>query len=185
MPNKLSELRNLYFSQSQYSANQSEKTYDSLLQWPANGYFDRMKSDTDLLEKALSPFDDDKIDNLSEQVFGHELKQQYVNLKHSANLLYERSKLHNQHIHDIKSSHVKIQEKLFITTINNFPDGAKRISNLESQLLQLEQQTREEELAFWKDTVELRQGLFETAADYRGTKHRYSIFADVEDQYGR
>ena len=59
------------------------------------------------------------------------------------------------------------------------------MTNLQSQLLQLEQQRREEELAFWKDTVELRKELFESATDYRNTRHRYSIFSQVEEKYDR
>jgi len=52
-------------------------------------------------------------------------------------------------------------------------------------LLQLEQSRRDEELAFWKDTVELREKLFENSVDYRAAKHRESIFSDVETDYGR
>lgn len=186
MPNKTYELRNLYFQQSQYSANKQDDKHDypALLQWPANGYFDRIKPDADLLQQALSPFDKYSMDNLSEQVFGNALKQQHVNLKHSANLFYERCKLHKQHIQDIDDRHIKVQERLFGVEINNFPDRNKQLRTLEGQLMQLEHQRREEELTFWKDTVELRKQLFETAGDYRADKHRYSLFADVEEKYG-
>ena len=81
---------------------------------------------------------------------------------------------------DIDHRHLQIQEQLFGVKINNSPDKARRQSNLESQLLQLEQQRRDEELAFWKDTVELRQGVFESAAAFKDAKHRYSVFSGVE-----
>ena len=92
--------------------------------------------------------------------------------------------MHKQHIQDIDHTHLKVQENLFGVKINNFPDKARRLSNLEGQLLQLESQRRDEELAFWKDTVELREKLFESASDYKAISNRYSIFSDVEAKHG-
>ena len=186
MPNKTYELRNLYFQQSQYSANQDDQQdhCPPLLQWPAKGYFDTLKVDADLLQKALSPFADYKLGSLSEQVFGNELKGQKINLQHTANLFYERCQLNKKHIEDIDDRHIKIQERLFGVEINNFPDRQKQLRTLEGQLMQLEHQRRQEELAFWKDTVDLRQQLFETATDYRNNQHRYNIFSGVENHYG-
>ena len=184
MPNKTYELRNLYFQQSHYPAKQAEPDYPLFLQWPSNGYFERFKPDADLLQKALSPVKRSAY-TIADQVFGNQKQQEYTSLRHSTNLLHERAELHEQHIHDIDHRHLQIQEKLFGVNINNFPDRARRQSNLEGQLLQLEGQRRDEELAFWKDTVELRQGLFESAAAYKDAKHRYWVFSDVEAQYDR
>ena len=78
-----------------------------------------------------------------------------------------------------------MQEKLFGAKINSAADKGKRLSSLEGLLLQLESQRRDEELAFWKDTVELREKLFEGAVTYKDANHRYSVFADVEAEYGR
>ena len=61
MPNKTYELRKLYFEQSQYSAKQAKPDYPPLLQWPANGYFEKFKLDAGLLQKAISP--SEKSDN--------------------------------------------------------------------------------------------------------------------------
>jgi len=186
MPNKTYELRNLYFQQSPGSAKQEEKKYDQppLLQWPANGYFDKLKPDAQLLQKVLIPIVEYSTGKLSEQVFGDQLKQQHVNLEHMANLFYERCKLHKRHIDDINDRHIKVQGRLFGVEINNFPDRSKQLNTLEGQLMQLEQQRREEELAFWKDTVELREKLFENAGEYKAARHRYQIFSDVEAEYG-
>ena len=180
------ELQNVYSQHSQHCANQNDQQYHSqpLLQWPANGYFNTLKVDADLLQKALSPFVDYKPGSLSEQVFGNEIKGQRINLQHAANLFHERCQLNKKHIADIDHRDLQVQEKLYGVWINNFPDRSKRLGNLESQLLQLEQQRREEELSFWKDTVELRQQLFETATDYRNNQHRYNIFSGVEKHYG-
>ncbi|MHC4187760.1 MAG: hypothetical protein ACYSRQ_06160 [Planctomycetota bacterium] len=185
MPNKTYDLRNLYFQQSQYSAERAEPQYPPLLQWPKNGYFEKLRPDADLLQKALSPLEKLAVDSIADQVFGNQKQSEYLGLKHLANLFYERCKLHKQHIKDIDHSHIKIQEDLFGVKINNIPENARRLSNLEGQLLQLEQQRRDEELAFWKDTVELRGKLFEGAATYKDANHRYSVFSDVEEKYDR
>ena len=185
MPNKTYELRNLYFQQSQYSAKPTQPDYPSLLQWPANGYFDKFKLDADLLQKALSPSTKSTTDSIADQVFGNQKQSEYLGLRHLANLFYERAQLHKQHIKEIDRTHIKVQEKLFGVKINSSPDKARRLSNLEGLLLQLESQRRDEELAFWKDTVDLREKLFEGATTYKDASHRYSIFSDVEEKYGR
>jgi hypothetical protein len=175
-------MRNLYFQQSQYSVEPVESDKPLFLQWPSNGYFERLQPDADLLQKALNPETEHKDKTVSEQIFGNEIKQQYISLKHMANLFYERCKLNKQHIQDIDHRHLEIQGKKFGAELNL---DAKRLSNLEGQLLQLEQSRRDEELAFWKDTVELREKLFENSVDYRAAKHRESIFSDVEADYGK
>ena len=185
MPNKTSEMRNLYFQQSQYSVESVEPDIPLFLQRPSNGYFEKLKPDADLLQRALNPETDSKNKTVSEQIFGNEIKQQYISLKHAANLFYERCKLNKQHIQDIDHRHLDIQEKKFGAEINHTPENSKRLISLEGQLLQLEQARRDEELAFWKDTVELREKLFENSVDYRAAKHRESIFSDVEADYGK
>jgi hypothetical protein len=188
MYNRIDELKELYSQHSQYSANPTvpnERPYDSLLQWPSNGYFEQLKPDAALLKEALTLYTDPQTSTVADQVFGTQKRQEYIGIKHLANLFYERSKLHKQHVQDIDHRNSQIQEKLFCVKINNLPERARRLSNLEGQLLQLENQKREEELAFWKDTVELRQQLFEGAAAYKAAKHRYSVFSQVEGKYGR
>ena len=185
MPNKTYELRKLYFEQSQYSAKQVEPDYQPLLQWPEKGYFEKFKLDSELLQKTISPLTKSATDSIADLVFGNQKQTEYLGLKHLANLFYERCKLHKQHIKEIDSTHITVQEKLFGVKINNFPDKARRLSSLEGLLMQLESQRRDEELKFWADTVELREKLFEGASTYKDAKHRYSVFADVEADYGR
>ena len=186
MPNKTYELKNIYFQPSCYSTSKEEKEpdYPSLLAWPTNGYFSRLNTDRDLLREALSPRRESASDNLSERVFGSELKNQYIDLKHVVNLLQERIELHRKHLQEIDERHIKVQENLFGVEINRFPDRNKQRRTLEGQLIQLEGQRREEEIDFWKDTVELRKQLFEASSNYRDTKHRYSVFSQVEETYG-
>jgi hypothetical protein len=184
MPNKTYELRNLYFQQRQYSQIDNYQ-YPSILQWPDKGYFERFQPDAKLLQEALLPLKKSPIYNVADQIFGNQKHLEYLSLKHLSNLFYERCRLHKQHVQDIDHRHIEIQEKKFGVEINRTPENAKRLSNLEGQLLQLEQQRRDEELAFWKDTAELREKLFEKAALYRVAKQRYSVFSDVEARYDR
>ena len=184
MPNRTYELRNLYFQQSRYSAKQEKPDYPPFIQWPSSNYLEKFKPDAYLLQKALAPVEK-STDSLADQVFGNQKRQQYSNLKHLGNLLEERSRIYREHVRDIDERHLEIQGKLFGVQINFYPDRARRLSNLEGQLLQLEQQRRDEELAFWKDSVELRQGLLESTNFYKDAKHRYSVFSNVEAQYGR
>ncbi|MFC1675804.1 hypothetical protein ACFL3G_01925 [Planctomycetota bacterium] len=184
-PNKTYELRKLYFEQSKYSAKPIKPEYPLLLQWPEKGYFKKLKPDVDLLQRALKPDKNIEEKSISEQIFGNEIKQQSIDLHHIANLFYERCRLHKNHISEIDRRHIEAQEKLFGVQINNASDKGKRLSTLEGQLSQLDQQRREEELAFWKDTVELRGTLFENSGDYRAAKQREFIFSDVEAGYGR
>ena len=185
MPNKTYEMRNLYFQQSQYSVKEAKPEYPLLLRWPENEYLNQFKPDAKLLQKTLSPLEKSLSYNIADQIFGNQKQLEYLSLKHLANLFYERCRLHNQHIKDIDHRHLEIQEKKFGAEINPTPENFKRLTNLEGQLLQLEQSRRDEELAFWKDTVELREKLFENSVDYRAAKHRESIFSDVEADYGR
>jgi len=86
------EQKDLYLPQSPYAAHIDTDKYEHspLLQWPANGYFERLKPDAELLQSALLPRYHLKKTTLSEQVFGNELKNQQLDLKHAANLFGER-----------------------------------------------------------------------------------------------
>lgn len=186
MPNRTYELRTLYFQQSQYNTQPSEShSYPSLLQWPNSRYFSQLQPDAELLQETLSIPDPSQENSLSEQVFGRELRQQNFGLQHLSHLFYERCRLHQKHIQEIQDRHLKVQERLFGVEINQFPDRNKQLRTLEGQLMQLEQQKREEELAFWKDTMEVREKMFESTALYQGTRQRFSLFSEVEAQYGR
>jgi hypothetical protein len=184
MPNKTYEIRQLYIQQSQYQVEPVEPPQPPLLQWPDSGYFEKLRPDAELLQRCLTQEIEAGKGSVADEVFGSQKLQYYTGMKHLVNLLSERSTLHRQHLYDIDHRHLQIQEELFGVRINFNPDRAKRLTALEGQLLQLEQQRREEELAFWKDTVELREKLFEAAGAYKTSRHRYSIFSAVEGKHG-
>ena len=180
------QVRESYFYRSPYSdSTPARRPYDSLLQWPRNGYFDRFKPDAALLQEALSSYGGPQESTVAEQVFGSQARQQRISLKHLANILYERALLHKTHVKDIDRRLMEFQEKLSIIKMHFPIDGGRTQQNLEKTIIDLETQRREEELGFWKDSTEVRQQLFENAATYSATRHRQGVLCGVEGEYGR
>jgi len=158
--------------------------YDSLLQWPRNGYFEALKPDVILLKEALASYSGPQGSTLAEQIFGGQARQQRINLRHLANILYERALLHKGHVKDIDRRLMDFQERLSIVKMHFPVDGGRTQQNLEKLIVDLEKQRHEEELGFWKDSTEVRQQLFENAATYSATRHRKDLLCDVEGEDG-
>jgi hypothetical protein len=183
IPNKTYELQNLYFQNSRYSAEQTPaSSYDSILQWPATGYFDRLKPDFALLKEALASYPNIETFTVAEQVFGNQARQQKISLKHLVNILYERAVLHRSHLKDIDRRLMDCQERLSIVKMHFPVDGGRSQQNLEKLIIDLEKQRHDEELNFWKDTTEVREKLFEQANVYGATKRRKDMLYGVEEQ---
>ena len=183
MYNGPAELRELYFQHSPYSANptiSNERPYDSLLQWPSNGYFNKFKSDAALLTKALSAYSSPGTSTVAEQVFGNQAREQKIGLKHLANILYERALLHKSHLREIERRLMDCNRKLSILKMHFPVDAGRTQQNLERLVVQLEQERRTEEVNFWKDTTEIRQRLFEDAGAYSATKRRKQQLSGLE-----
>lgn len=183
--NRTAELRELYFQQSRYSPTYIEesgkpyKPYGSLFQWPSNGYFD-FRNDANLLNQLLQPYPAPGSNSVAEQVFGYQGRQQKLSLKHLANILYERALLHKSHLKEINRSLMHSHEKLSLLKMHFPVDAGRSQQNLERLVLQLQQQRRDEELAFWKDSSEIRQKVFEQASEYSATTHRKNMLYGLE-----
>lgn len=184
IPNKTYELKNLYFQNSRYAAEPTPaSSYDSLLPWPATGYFDRLKPDAALLKEALTSYPSRGIPTVADQVFGNQTRQQKIGLKHLVNILYERAVLHRSHLKDIDRRLMECQERLSILKMHFPVDGGRSQQNLEKLIIDLEKQRHDEELNFWKDTTEVREKLFEQANVYSATKRREDMLYGVEDKH--
>jgi len=175
----IAELQDTYVGPGDYTVNPAVVNSPSPYGYLEVPRGQGLRQDTYLLEQMLraptgSP------DHLAEQVFKSQKQQESIVFQHLANLLQERHQLYRQHLQDIDHRHGQIQQELFCVRINKASDSAKRLSNLESQLLQLEGNRREEALAFWKDAAELRDKLFERATSYRAARDRYDILTGVE-----
>jgi hypothetical protein len=170
---------------SPYSDTKPEhQPYDSLLQWPRNGYFDRFRPDVILLQEALASYSGLEASTVAEQVFGNQARQQRISLRHFVNILYERSFLYKAHVKDIDRRLMEFQEKLSIIKMHFPLDGGRTQQTLEKLIIDLEKQRHDEELGFWKDSTEVRQQLFEDAATYSATRHRKDLLCGVEGEYG-
>ena len=179
--NNTTRLQELYFQNSRYSGSKLENLfYDSLLQWPRNGYFERLKPDAALLKEALTSYATPATSTVAEQVFGNQARQEKIGLKHLANILYERAVLHRNHLKDIDRRLMESQEKLSIIKMHFPVDGGRSQQNLERLVIELEKQRHDEEINFWKDSTEIRQKLFEDALAYSATKRRKDMLYGVE-----
>ena len=184
--NTIPQIRESYFYRSPYCDSRlKHRPYDSLLQWPRNGYFDRFKPDVVLLQEALASYSGPQASTVAEQVFGNQARQQRISLRHFANILYERALLHRSHVKDIDRRLMEFQEKLSIIKMHFPLDGGRTQQTLEKLIIDLETQRHDEELGFWKDSTEVRQQLFENAATYSATRHRQGVLCGVEGEYGR
>jgi len=183
--NTPARVRESYFSCSPYCDNRPEhQPYDSLLQWLRNGYFDQLRPDALLLHEALTSYSDPQASTVAEQVFGNQARQQRIGLRHAANVLYERALLHKIHVKDIDRRLMEFQERLSIVKMHFPLDGGRTQQTLEKLIIELEKQRHDEELGFWKDSMEIRQKLFDDAATYSATKHRKDVLCGVEGHYG-
>ena len=187
MPNKTYELRNLYFQQNQDRLDSvvDKVSTPSMITLPPDWNFKPLRRDVDLMQDAFKDRADPAETSIAQQVFGAELGKHSVTLQHAANLLAERSALHQRHLKEIDRRHIEAQEKLFGAQINHTPENAKRVLSLEGQLAQFDKERRDEEVAFWKDTVDLRQQLLESGWNYRDAHQRSDVFSEVEAGHDR
>jgi hypothetical protein len=180
--NTTAQVKELYFPNSRYFERQESPYHPPLLQWPATGYFDRLRPDFALLKEALLPYATTITSTVAEQVFGNQARQQRIGLKHLANILYERAFLHRSHLKDIDRRLMDFQERLSIVKMHFPVDGGRSQQNLEKLIIDLEKQRHDEEINFWKDTTEVREKLFEQTNTYSATKRRKNMLYVVEEQ---
>ena len=179
--NTTAESQKLYLQKCPYSVESPKYFhYDSLLQWPANGYFDKFRSDAALLKQAFTAYDNTGASTVAEQVFGNQARDQRIGLLHKSNILYERAFLHSKHLKEIDRHLMNCHERLSILKMHFPLDGGRTQQNLEKTVLQLEQERRTEEINFWKDSAEIRGKIFEDAGIYSATKRRENMLSGVE-----
>jgi len=181
--NNTTELQRLYFSDSRYCAPEINSfRYILLPESTSNDYFKGLRRDVGLLEKALSLYAVPQTCIIAEQIFGNQLRQQKISLKHLTNILYERALLHRNHLKDIDRRLMQCQERLSIIRMHFPVDGGRSQQNLERLIIELEKQRRDEDINFWKDTLDIRQKLLEQATEYSATRRRKDMLYTVEEE---
>jgi hypothetical protein len=181
-PYTFHKVQEAYFASRQYEPSDACKYRDSLLQWPGNRYFDSLKKDGPLLEETLAsaPEAQPYLPSLADQVFGHQKRDHAISVKHLLNLLYERSRLHHRHLKDIDHRLMDCHSRLSIARLLSPVETDREAMNLEKLIVALEKDRRKEELDFWKDSKDLREGLFEQAMEYGATSRRARMLSGLE-----
>jgi hypothetical protein len=135
--------------------------------------FDREK---EVLSQALSELEVKAV-SLADQVFGNQARQQKLQVMHDGSLIVARYELHKRHIRDIQHRLSELQGEISVQRMLNPTMPPK---DLEKLLVNLEAEKRDEETAFWKDTVKLRQEMFTGVREYQAMKHRTDILKSLE-----
>ena len=105
-------------------------------------------------------------------------------MRHTANLLSHRYQLHKRHLRDLDHRIMQVQGQLSIARQWATGLPSRQEVDLEKLMLKLEEGRRDEETAFWKDTVKIRQELLAGAKEYQATRHRAEILRPLEGDYG-
>jgi len=113
--------------------------------------------------------------SVAEQVFGGQMKRHQLSLEHLTTLMQERARLHDRHQQSLWLRHYHIQARLFGARLHGKSDSYKLATRLEGMVMQLDEQLRNEELGFWKDSMDLREKMTEVMQDYDALKHRASL----------
>ncbi len=178
---RISASESAYGASSGYSARPLTYPDSKLLRFAEDGYEApfSMAADAATLRDLLdSPYDSPP-DSLVDQVFGNQQRQHHLALEHLAHLLDERARLHRRMVADIAHRHMALQQELFGAKLHYQLDNHRRATRVEGMLMQLEEQKRREELTFWKDSVELREKLFELTRDYEAIRRRSALLSGV------
>jgi len=184
----LRKLQELYFSsrerqlQASYSGTPCPfPPYPSL--YPAHSHSPHGYQDLLLIRELLAPQTPESA-TLADQVFGRQARSERLSLEQLIHLLQERGLLHEKHLKDIQHRHMNCQEQLSIARMLIKDPDSRGQANVERLLVQLEKDKRDEESAFWKDTVSLRKEILEKAAEYKAARDRWLHLGSLEMNYG-
>jgi hypothetical protein len=116
-------------------------------------------------------------ENPIQKVFYQQAYQHKLTLDQVNDLVDQRQNLHDNHLREIQHRHLHFQESLSIVQMNKYPDWVKQATNLERLLLGLEENKRNEEIALWKDTLELHGKAIEETRLYQAIMGRVNFLA--------
>jgi len=154
---------------------------DSLLYWHGHTYLVPWDRERYVLSQALA-LPEEKPETLADQVFGNQARQQKLHVMHEASLLAARYELHRRHLRDIKHRQMQVQEELSIARMLSAGELTRQRIDLEKLLVNIESQERDEDIAFWKDTLKLRQEMFSGVQEYQAAGHRAQLLKGIEVQ---
>ena len=180
---KLPQLQKEYFAQAQRELQPSYPARPRSYLSYSSPHAPFSYTDLSLLREFLT-FQEPEYASLADQVFGSQARRERLFLQQLTQLLYERALIHEKHLKDISHRHMGCQERLSIVRMLTTDPESRGQANLERLLIQLESETRGEELSFWKDTASLRKEILEEAAEYRAARDRWLHLGSLEVNYG-
>jgi len=181
--NIITPLEETYSSHSRYcvrEATASDYLYGPFGPWLRNSDAEKFAYDNALLKEILSGYTSPREATLAERVFGSQARQQRIGLRHLANILYERTLLHDKRLRDIEHRLTELLDRLSVLKMHFQIDGGRSRQQLEKLVIELERQRHEEQTSFWKDSTEIRRQLFEGASEYGSANRRKDMLCGVE-----
>jgi len=181
--NQTARLRQLYAAQSRpYPEKPTETPSYPLVQMPEPLYSDSLKRDLNNIIHHASESPPAGGTSLAARVFGGQLGQAKVKAQHLGHLLDERWQLYRRHMDDLQVQISDFKNQLHFARRAPLQHTLQQIVGLERLVTQVEAQQREEQLAFWKDSAELRDRLLESALEYRAARHRAGLLGIPEEE---
>ena len=153
---------------------------DYLLQWQGSRHRNAWDRERYVLSEALTQ-PDTEVKTLAEQVFGTQVRGQKLQVMHEASLISARYELHHRVLNDLNHRLSGLQERISIAKMLDPWGQSKQLIDLEKLLINLESQENDERLAFWKDTLKVRQEMFTGVREYQSARQRATIFKDLEE----
>ena len=184
-PYQLQELREAYAKSSAYSQRWKYPPENFIIKWPSDVYAGHLWRDTELFQESLEGPPRSRNDDLTTLIFGNQLRQERLSIRHLANLLCERALLYSRHISDINHRHLQIQEEIAREGFSSPYQSSRQKVALEKLLIDLESDKRKEQTDFWKDTKDIREVMFEKAKEYQSSSQRAQLLAGLGEAYGK
>jgi len=175
--NRTAQLRKAYLLQNRNDIEENPPQANSSPLSPLLPYIENTHLKDDLNDMALAMHGNNPIilDHLAERVFGNQLARDRLTASHVGHLLQERSLLYHNHMKDIRRRINQVGNRISSLSRPYTIRTPQQVAGFERLRLQLESDERKEQLAFWKDTAELRDKLLDTSINYRATLDRASL----------
>ena len=119
-------------------------------------------------------------ESLASRVFGRQLAEKHVALRHGDHLAKQQERIHRPHLAELDTQRNHLLNRLSFANRPYRVGPPQQVVQLERLLFQLESERQRTERFFWKDMADLQKDLFATAFAYQAAKDRYALFGGLE-----
>jgi len=124
-----------------------------------------------MLEDIRQPYDLQTFD-IPSAVFANQAAEHALSSYHLADVIQQRREMAKSHMADIKFRLNDLIEERSITKMLNLAPDARKLGNIERNILDLEKQQRDIQSTLWKDTLDLQSTLLQERSEYLATRRR-------------